>query len=188
VNFSVLALFFLRSGVRSTLIPLFASLNLGMSEDQIGILLTVAAVVTSVLTFPSGWLSDRVGRKWPIMSCLFLSALAVVLIPSQTSMGGLIPIMALYGFATGLQGSIAAWPADVAPADKLGTAMGVYRVIGDIGMFLGPITVSYIADYTGHFTVTFMPFLIPALLAFLAGIVIIWAKDPTASKKRQTAL
>ena len=183
VNFSVLALFSLRSGVRSTLIPLYASLNLSLSVDQIGILLTVAAVVTSVFTYPSGWLSDRVGRRWPIMSCLFLSALSVVLIPSQTSLGGLIPIMVLYGFATGLQGSIAAWPADVAPENKLGTAMGVYRVIGDIGMFLGPITVSYVADYTGHLTVTFIPFLIPSLLAFIVGLLMIWAKDPAARKK-----
>jgi len=183
VNFSVLALFFLRSGVRSTLIPLYASLNLNLSEDQIGVLMTVAAVVTSVLTYPSGWLSDRIGRRWPIISCLFFSALSVVLIPSQTSFDGLVPIMVLYGFATGLQGSIAAWPADVAPKDKLGTAMGVYRVIGDIGMFLGPITVTYIADYTGRLIVTFIPFLIPAILAIIAGILMIWAKDPAAKKK-----
>ncbi len=183
VNCSVLALFFLRAGVRSTLIPLYTSLNLGLPEDKIGIVLTVAAVITSVCTFPSGWLSDKVGRKKPIMSSLFLSALAVLLIPSQNSLGGLIAIMVLYGFATGLQGSIAAWPADIAPKDRLGTAMGVYRVIGDIGMVLGPITVTYVADYTGHLMVTFMPFLIPALLAFITGVLMIWAKDPAARKK-----
>ncbi|MEJ2739015.1 MAG: MFS transporter [Dehalococcoidia bacterium] len=183
VNISVLALFFLRSGVRSTLIPLFAALNLDLTEAQIGVLMTVAGVVTSLLTYPSGWLSDRVGRKRPIMSCLFLSAVAVVLIPFQMSFSGLIPIMVLYGFATGLQGSIAAWPADVAPEDKLGTAMGVYRVIGDIGMFLGPITVSLIAGYTGYSTITLLPFIIPASVAFAVGILMIWAKDPTARKK-----
>jgi MFS family permease len=183
VNCSVLALFFLRVGVRSTLLPLYASLNLGMSEDKIGVVLTVAAVVTSLLAFPSGWLSDKIGRKKPIMSCLFLSALAVLLIPSQTSLGGLLGIMAFYGLATGLQGSIAAWPADVAPKDKLGTSMGVYRVIGDIGMVLGPIAVTYIADYTGSATITFMPFLVPALLACVVGILMIWARDPAAKKQ-----
>jgi DHA1 family multidrug resistance protein-like MFS transporter len=183
VSLSVLALFFLRSGVRSTLIPLYASLNLSLSEDQIGILLTVAAVVTSLLAYPSGWLSDRIGRRWPIMSCLFLSALSVVLIPLQTNLIGLVPIMVLYGFATGLQGSIAAWPADIAPEGKLGTAMGIYRVIGDIGMFLGPITVSYVADYTGNLTVTFIPFLIPAILAFIVGFLMVWAKDPAARRR-----
>jgi DHA1 family multidrug resistance protein-like MFS transporter len=182
VNCSVFALFFLRVGVRSTLVPLYASLNLGLSEDKIGLVLTVAGVVTSLLAFPSGWLSDKVGRKKPIMSSLFLSAFAVLLIPLQPSLGGLLSIMAFYGLATGLQGSIAAWPADVAPKDKLGTSMGVYRVIGDIGMMLGPITVTYVADYTGHSTITFMPFLIPALLAFVVGVLMIWARDPAAKK------
>jgi MFS family permease len=106
----------------------------------------------------------------------------VLLIPLQASLAGLMGIMAFYGLATGLQGSIAAWPADVAPEDKLGTSMGVYRVMGDIGMVLGPITVTYVADYTGHLTITFLPFLIPALLSFVVGVLMIWAKDP-ASKK-----
>jgi MFS-type transporter involved in bile tolerance (Atg22 family) len=88
--------------------------------------------------------------------------------------------MAFYGLAMGLHGSIAAWPADVAPKDRLGTSMGVYRVMGDIGMVLGPITVTYVADYTGHLTVTFMAFLVPALLSFVVGLLMIKAKDPAA--------
>ena len=178
VNCAVLALFFLRIGVRSTLVPLYASLNLGLSEERIGILLTVAAVATAACTFPAGWLSDRVGRKRPVMACLFLSGIAVLLIPLQGSLAGLMGIMAFYGVATGIQGSIAAWPADVAPKGKLGTSMGVYRVMADIGMVLGPITATYVADYTGDLTVTFMPFLAPALLVFVVGILMIWAKDP----------
>jgi MFS family permease len=182
VNCSVFALFFLRVGVRSTLLPLYASLNLGLSEDKIGLVLTVAAIVTGLLAFPSGWLSDKVGRKKPIMICLFLSAIAVLLIPLQTSLTGLLGVMAFYGLATGIQGSIAAWPADVAPKGKLGTSMGVYRLIGDFGMVLGPITVTYVADYAGHSTITFMPFLMPALLTLAAGVLMIWARDPAAKK------
>ena len=183
VNCSVLALFFLRAGVRATLVPLYASLNLGLSEDRIGVLLTVGAVVTALCTFPSGWLSDKVGRKKPIMACLFLSGITVLLIPLQESLAGLMGIMAFHGLATGLEGSIAAWPADVAPKGKLGTSMGVYRVMGDIGMVLGPITVTYVADYTGHLTVAFMPFLVPALLSFVVGVLMIWARDPAAKKQ-----
>jgi DHA1 family multidrug resistance protein-like MFS transporter len=178
VNCAVLAMFFLRVGVRSTLVPLYASLNLGLSEERIGILLTVAAVATAASTFLSGWLSDKVGRKRPMMACLFLSGIVVLLIPSQGSLAGLMGIMAFYGLATGLQGSMAAWPADVAPKGKLGTSMGVYRVMADIGMVLGPITATYIADYTGDLTVTFMPFLAPAILVFVVGVLMIWAKDP----------
>jgi len=182
VNCAVLALFFLRTGVRGTLVPLYASLNLGLTEDRIGILLTVAAVGTAISTFPSGWLSDKVGRKIPMMACLFLSGVAALLIPSQESLAGLMGIMAFYGVATGLQGSIAAWPADVAPKGRLGTSMGVYRVMGDIGMVLGPITASYVADYTGNSMVTFTPFLVPALLTFVMGLLVIRARDPAARR------
>jgi MFS family permease len=187
VNLSVFALFFLRVGVRSTLLPLYASLNLGLSEDKIGVIMMVAAILTSLLAFPSGWLSDKIGRKKPIMACLLLSTLSVLLVPLQTSLGGLIGIMALYGLATGLQGSIAAWPADVAPKGKLGTSMGVYRVIGDLGMVLGPIAVTYIAGNTGNATISFVPFLVPAILTFIVGIMMIWAPDP-AAKKRVAAM
>lgn len=182
VNCAVLALFFLRTGVRGTLVPLYASLNLGLPAERIGILLTVAAATTALSTFPSGWLSDKVGRKIPMMICLFLSGVASLLIPLQASWAGLMGIMAFYGLATGLQGAIAAWPADLAPEGKLGTSMGVYRLMGDIGMVLGPITVTYIADYTGNSTVTFTPFLVPAVLCFVMGLLMIKAKDPAARR------
>jgi len=50
-------------------------------------------------------------------------------------------------------------------------------------MVLGPITVTYIADYTGDLTVTFMPFLAPALLVFVVGVLMIWAKDPARRRR-----
>jgi MFS family permease len=178
VNTAVLASFFLATGVRATLVPLYASLNLGLPEERIGILLTVAAAGTAISIFPSGWLSDRVGRKIPMMACLFLTGIAALLIPLQQSLAGLTGVVAFYGLAMGLHGSIAAWPADVAPKEKLGTSMGVYRVMGDIGMVLGPISVTYVADYTGNSTVTFIPFLVPAVICFVVGLLMIKARDP----------
>jgi len=183
VNCAVLALYFLRLGVQSTLVPFYADLNLGLPEETIGILLMVAAIATAAITFPAGWLSDRVGRKRPVMACLFLSGIAVLLIPSQGSLAGLMGIMVFYGLATGLQGSIAAWPADVAPKDKMGISMGVYRVMMDMGIFLGPITTTYIAGYTGDDTITFMPFLVPVLIVFAVGVLMIWAKDPARRRR-----
>lgn len=184
VNSSVFALFFLRSSVRSTLIPLYASINLGLGADQIGLLMTVAMIATGVVTFPSGWLSDRVGRKIPIMTCVFSSAFIVLLVPFQNSMKGLLTFMVVYGFATGLQGSISAWPADVAPSDKVGTAMGVYRFIGDLGFVLGPITVTYASDYFNPNLITLQPFIIPSIIATIAGVMLIKADDPSKKYTR----
>ena len=119
------------------------------------------------------------------MACLFLSATAVLLVPLQSSFGSLMGVMAFYGVATGLQGSIAAWPADVAPKGKLGTAMGVYREIGDLGIFLGPITVTYIAGSISQSIVTFTPFLAPAILCFVVGVLMIRAKDPARRRHHE---
>jgi len=184
VSFSVFALFFLRSSVRSTLLPLYASINLGLGEDQIGLLLTVAIIATGLISFPSGWLSDRVGRKIPIMTCVFSSAFLVLLVPFQNSMESLLFFMVAYGFATGLQGSISAWPADLAPSDKMGTAMGIYRLIGDLGFFLGPITVTYASDYFNPNLITLQPFLIPSIIATIAGILLINTDDPSRAPPR----
>lgn len=184
VNCSVLALFFIRAGFQATLVPLYASINLGLSETNIGMVLTVSAVITALFAFPSGWLSDRFGRKKPIMASLLLSAVAVLLTPLQNGLGSLVGIMAFYGFASGLQGSIATWPIDVAPGDKLGTSIGVYRVIGDIGMFLGPLAVTYVAQYTGQTDITLLPFLAPAVLALVVFILMIWARDPASKRTK----
>lgn len=179
VNFSVFALFFLRSGVRTTLLPLYASINLGLSVDQIGLLMTVAMITTGLLAFPAGWVSDRIGRKIPIMTCIFCSAFLVLIIPFQSDFKSLLTFMIAYGLATGLQGSLSAWPADVASSEKIGTAMGVYRFIGDLGFFFGPITVTYLSDYVNPNEITLQSFLIPSIIAIIAGMALIKADDPS---------
>lgn len=184
VSAAIFASFFMRGGVRSTLIPLYASLNLGMSEEQIGLLLTVAAIVSAVVTFPAGWMSDRIGRKAPSILCLFLSAIAVIMIGQQQTIVGLMMVMAFLGLANGLQGSAAAWPADVVPEEKLGAAMGAYRFIGDVGMMLGPISVTYFSTNAG---LTMVPFVIQAGIIAAMGILLFWAPDPVRSRAREAS-
>jgi len=65
--------------------------------------------------------------------------------------------------------------------------MGFYRVFGDIGFVLGPITVTYIAGAAGGETVPALPFVVPAILALVAGIALRWAKDPAAKRQPATA-
>ncbi|MGC9529125.1 MAG: MFS transporter [Candidatus Bipolaricaulaceae bacterium] len=75
-----------------------------------------------------------------------------------------------------------AWPADVAPKERLGTATGLYRVIGDVSLVLGPITVTYIADAAGGNTVFVLPVIVPAVLALLVVVGLRWAPDPAVRR------
>jgi len=187
ISFAVLTIVLMRAGI-GTLIPLYGALNMDLNEAQIGILLTVVAVTSTSVIFAVGWLSDKVGRKIPIMLCLVLTAITALLIPMQQSMNSLLVALALYGFASGFHGSLSAWPADVAPKDRLGAAMGTYRVIGDVGMALGPVAVTYAAEVTGGDLIPFISFMIPSVLSILVAISIIWADDPAAKRKAHVIL
>jgi len=140
----------------------------------------VAAVATVPCNFFLGWLSDRVARKEPVVACLFLSGIAVLLIPLQESPAGFMGFMAYYDLATGIQSSMAAWPTDVVLKGKLDTSTGVYPVIADIGMMLGPITATYID--TGDESVTFMSFPALAILVLVVGVLMIWARDQASRR------
>ena len=63
VNLATFALFLGRTGVMFTAIPIFAYDNLGVSELLLGGILTVGAIPAFLLLIPSGYLSDRYGRK-----------------------------------------------------------------------------------------------------------------------------
>ena len=76
----------------------------------------------------------------------------------------------------------------MAPKKSLGAAMGTYRVISNLGMVIGPIAVSYAAGGTGSDIIPFTPFIIPAVIAIIAAISIIWAADPAAKRKTQSTI
>ena len=81
VTFAVFTMFFLRTGVRSTLLPLFGTNNLGLTSGDIGLVLTIGGITTAITMTPMGSVSDKIGRKIPLALCLVLSAIVVLVIP-----------------------------------------------------------------------------------------------------------
>jgi MFS family permease len=67
----------------------------------------------------------------------------------------------------------------------MGTSMGLYRTIGDLGFLLGPVILGFVLEFTlvgGQVTV--VPFLVAAAWAITAGLLMLLARDPIAEKKR----
>jgi DHA1 family multidrug resistance protein-like MFS transporter len=184
-------LFFIRAGVRSTLVPLFAADNLSLGSDAIGLVLTVAGVTTAATMVPMGGLSDRIGRRNPLILCLFLSAAVTICIPYSENILELSMFLAAYGAVIGLSGPIAAYVTDVSPQDKLEVSMGIYRMISDVGFVVGPLLVGYVADVSATITstggavlkqITFVPFFLASLITVVAGFALLKARDPPKSK------
>ncbi|MBN2230679.1 MAG: MFS transporter [Candidatus Thorarchaeota archaeon] len=189
-TFATFSLFFIRTGVRSTLVPLFGSNNLGLDSTAIGVVLTLAGVATAITMVPMGSISDRIGRRAPLVLCLLLTALITITIPYSSDMGGLSLSLIIYGAFTGISGPMAAYVTDLSPQDKIEISMGLYRMIGDFGFVLGPLFLGYIADITAipvvgaehSGLIGMIPFAVASILLLLASLLLLKADDPVRKK------
>ena len=179
-------LFFMRTGVRSMLVPLFGANNLGLDSSSIGLVLTLAGITTAATMVPMGSLSDKIGRRNPLILCLLLTAVVTVWIPFTGDLLFLALALAAYGAVIGLSGPIAAFVTDVSPPDKLELSMSLYRMISDVGFIVGPLLLGYLADTSGNLSLVgtssehigVVPFVVAALIAVASGLALLKARDP----------
>ncbi len=183
---SIFALFFIRTGVRNTLVPLFSGNDLGLNEASIGILLTIAGIATAITMVFIGLLSDKIGRRTPLLMSLILSAPVTLWIAFTGNFFYISLVIFIYGAISGLSGPIAAYVTDIAPRDKLEIYMGVYRTIGDIGFVIGPILMGFVVDLTmvsamrdGSLInlVGWPPFAVAACIMLITGLILFKAPD-----------
>ena len=192
VSFVVFTLFLLRTGVRTTLVPLFAANNLGLNEVSIGLVLTIGAITTALVIVPMGSISDRIGRKIPLALCLILTAGVTLLIPFSMDLLTLSIALAIYGAVIGLSGPAAAYVTDVSPQDKLEISMGLYRMISDFGFVVGPLLLGFLADVTAtpvegashSGLIGVLPFVMASVVLIVAFFVILKADDPVRKRNQ----
>ncbi len=190
VTFAVFTMFFLRTGVRSTLTPLFAANNLGLDSAEIGLILTIGGITTAITITPMGSISDRIGRKIPLALCLVLTAGITLAIPFSTDIVTLGLAVGIYGLVIGLQGPSAAYVTDVSPQDKLEISMGLYRMISDFGFVMGPLLLGFLADITAtpvegashSGLIGIFPFVVASFILIIAFFVLLKADDPARER------
>ncbi|NWF94610.1 MAG: MFS transporter, partial [Candidatus Thorarchaeota archaeon] len=190
-TFATFTLFFIRTGVRTTLVPLFAGNNLGLDTSAIGLILTLAAISTAITMVPMGRLSDRIGRRNPLAVCLLLTAFATLLIPFSVDYLTISVNLIVYGAFVGFSGPMAAYVTDLSPPDKIEVSMGLYRMISDIGFVVGPLLLGYVSDITAtpvpgetHIgAIGVLPFVVAAALLFVSGLSLLRAADPVRQRR-----
>ncbi|MBI4415634.1 MAG: MFS transporter [Euryarchaeota archaeon] len=192
VNVGTMGAFFLRAGLISTVIPLFIHFNWGVSETLAitftGVLITTNAFATLLTLYPSGLIADRVGRKLPFVTSLVLAGIISPFLFFTRDLSSAIPVMFVYGLVLGLHGPLAAWTTDLTPREVMGTSMGLYRTLGDLGFLLGPVLLAAILELTmvaGR--VTIYPFMVAAAFVTIAGLLMLLARDPVGEQRRASA-
>jgi len=133
---SIFAQYFTFGGV-VTLLPVYVN-NLGMEAFHVGMLLATFAIMFIIVQFPSGALSDKVGRLIPTIGGLSLGIVSLVILPSLTTFPLLVVAMAFYGIAYGLLfPSISALIADHTIPEERGMATGLFHALLTAGVAIG---------------------------------------------------
>ena len=163
VNTAAIATFgfaFLRSGIYTTGVPLFGYGSLNLSVFDMGIILTMASLANLISSFFSGRLTQSYGMQKPLFGAILISGLLVAIIPLSTSMVYLLVVITLIGITSGFFGQSIAWAAEqieekvkrigktnselpLGIQSHVTRGIGFNRMIGDLGLILGPLFVGY---------------------------------------------
>lgn len=138
--FAAFASFFVLSGVRSTVWPLYSTEVLQLNTAVVGQVLGVTSLVNSVLLLPSGLLTDRVSRRSMLIAgfALFIVSLGGFLVWTDPSL--LLLVAGILGAASAAVGpSRIVAVTEHAPPNGRGTAMGLYRTFQSFAFLLGPL-------------------------------------------------
>ena len=162
------AIFFTRTGARSTIVPLIGAERLGLSAIGIGNVLTVAAVL-NVLVLPiAGWSIDLFGRKRTIVPSTIVSALGVFLFAIAPNVTTFVAAAVVIGIGSGVAGQApAAYVADLATGRSYGATMGQFRTVSAVGFVIGPVLLGWLADQRGYGFSLY----VNAALLLVAGLV-----------------
>jgi multidrug resistance protein len=142
--------FFMRTGIRGTMVPLYANVILGFDELTIGTIISYATVTNLFMTIPMGYAVDYFGRKPPIISSLTITAVSSFFFPLTSNYFQISLAAVLLGVGTSGAGQAPlALATDATIDEPHGLSMGLYRLFGDIGFVTGPFILGLIADSYG---------------------------------------
>jgi MFS family permease len=163
------AVFFTLGSVPQTLVPLIGSDDLGLTTAAIGLALGLGGLARFVGTIIGGWLSDRVSRKAALVPGLLVQAMGVALLalePTVVTWLSAIVIMSLASFAVPVAATIVG---DLTEPARVGSQLGRFRFVGDIGLIAGPLVVSALFEGWGRaaaFGLVALTLIVPALLSW----------------------
>ena len=154
---------FVLNGTLNAFLPLYGREVLGLTVTQLGWLFGVQTVTTLAVRPVIGYLSDRLGRRWVIVTRLVVCSAAVLLVCVATNVSEIVT--AVLAYAAGVATTTAATSAyitDMTRRARYGAAHGVFGTIYDVGDALGPIVAGVLVAAVGYIRM----FQVMAVVAF----------------------
>ncbi len=176
------------------ILPLFITVTLGASATSLGLIEGVAESVASLLRTTSGWISDRMGRRKPLVVAGYsLSGIAKAAI----GLAGSWPAVLLLRGTDRLGKALRTPPrdallADSAAASDRGRAFGLHKAMDNAGAAIGPL-LAWLLLARWHalgaeaYRRVFFASAIPAALSVLVLVLFVRAGAHAPAPKRALA-
>ena len=141
----------LAMGALEAFLPIYAVTVASLSEFQAGLLWGVQVVTIMAAKPLLGRVSDRRGRRPLIVAGMVLCAVPLAVVPHLSGFFSLLAACLAFGLGEALvTSSSAALVADVSRQRHLGSAMGVFGTIADVGHAAGPILAGLLVGALGY--------------------------------------
>ena len=154
-------------GLRMALVPLFVSEVLAHGAGMAGAALATFAVGNVSAVIPSGYLSDRIGRRTLLIVGLSVSGVATAIVGWASS----LPLFLAGAYLAGAAAGMFTSPQQAAVADivgskaRAGTALSTFQMMADLGSIFGSLAVGEIAEHVSF----------PAAFVVSGGILLVAA-------------
>ena len=156
----------LNDGVSWGLFPLFFA-GAGMNIRQIGVLAAIYPATWGVVQLGTGALSDKIGRKWLIVSGMWVQAVGIGIVIVSSAFGDFASGLVLLGIGTAMvYPTLLSAVGDVVPPLWRASSVGIYRLWRDLGYAFGALMAGLIADALGLSAAMW----VVAVLTFLSGV------------------
>ena len=129
----------LRSQVTNSMLPLYSQGELGYSATFTGVLFTLMGLATFAMIVPTGFISDKLGRKWAAAPAAVLTTAGFILFPISGSVWALVTSAMLLGLANGLaMGAMTIYTYDFVPRHVRAQLQAMRRTAGELGAVMSP--------------------------------------------------
>jgi MFS family permease len=156
-----------------SLVPIFLSSVLGVGAVFIGLIEAIAEATASLVKMFSGWLSDKLGRRKPLMLFGYgISTLSRPLLALANVWGVVLGARFVDRLGKGVRTAPRdAIVADSSPRSQLGRSFGYHRAMDQFGAVIGPaVAFAILALRPGGYRTVFWISMIPAAIS----VVVIW--------------
>jgi DHA1 family multidrug resistance protein-like MFS transporter len=162
-------------------VPLYAR-EFGVSQSAIGLTIAVYGLARFLVSMPTGWLADRLGRRWTLVLGEVATAAGNLLCGLSATYEQFLVFRFLAGAGSAMvltSGQISL--ADTATPANRGRVMGIYQGVFLFAVGFGPLPGGLLAERFGLSA----PFFVFAVLGVLAAIVA-FTQVPETRGRRET--